>query len=116
FDAAAKGSVQMFTTGMTTLAADADPLLYTCFYSGNIGVYNFSSYASDAVDKLFADSRADRNADSRKAKLFEIQNIIAADVPAVPLYFRTTLNVANPNLKGLLVEPNNFLNPCNLSW
>lgn len=116
FDTAMKGNVELFITGMTTLAADADPMIYTCFSTDTIGVTNFSNYSNSELDKLIMDSRADRDEDTRKQKLQEIQKIIYADIPAVPLYFRKTINIANKDLKGLVVEPNNFLDVTNLSW
>lgn len=116
FDTAMKGDVEMFITGMTTLAADADPMLYTCFSTDTIGVTNFSNYSNSELDKLIMDSRADRDADSRKGKLQQIQKMIYEDIPAIPLYFRKTINIANKDLKGLVVEPNNFLDVTNLSW
>ena len=116
FDAAAKGDVEIYLTGMTTLAADADPIIYTCFSTDTIGVTNYSFYSNPEMDELLMDSRADRDSASREQKLKQIQEIIYEDIPAVPLYFRKTINIANPDLKGLVVEPNNFLNVANLSW
>lgn len=116
FDTAMKGNVELFITGMTTLAADADPMIYTCFSTDTVGVTNFSNYSNPAMDTLMMDSRADRVADSRKAKLQQIQKMIYEDIPAVPLYFRKTINIANKDLKGLVVEPNNFLDVAKLSW
>lgn len=116
FDSAAKGNVEIFVTGMTTLAADADPIIYTCFSGDTIGVTNFSNYNNPEMDALLMESRADRDVSSREASLKKIQEMIYDDIPAVPLYFRKTINIANPALKGLKVEPNNFLNVANLSW
>lgn len=115
-DAAMKGNVELCLTGMTTLAADADPILYTCFSTDNVGVTNFSRYSSKKFDDLIMASRSDRDSANRTKTLQEAQKIIYDDIPAVPLYFRKTINIANKNVKGLEVEPNNFLNAANLSW
>jgi len=116
FDSAAKGNVEIFVTGMTTLAADADPIIYTCFSKDTIGVTNYSNYDNPEMDALLMASRADRDSASREETLKAVQKMIYDDIPAVPLYFRKTINIANPDLKGLIVEPNNFLNITNLSW
>lgn len=115
-DAAAKGNVEIYTTGMTTLAADADPILYTCFSADTIGVTNYSNYDNPEMDKLLMESRMERDSAKRADMLHEVQQMIYEDIPAVPLYFSRTINIANPALKGLVVEPNNFLNAANLSW
>lgn len=116
YDAAGKGNVEMCLGGMTTLAADADPLLFCCFSSQNIGTYNLSQYSNAEIDNLITESRANSDTESRRQQLKNIQTIVSDDLPSVPLYLRSVLIVANANLKGVEVEPNNILDVAKLSW
>lgn len=116
YDEVMSGDCDMFACGMCSLAADADPSLYTSFSSNSIGITNYANYSNEEVDKLLMEERQSTNNKVRIEKFIKIQEILDDELPQIPLYFRKTINIANKNVKGIEVEANNFLRASNLSW
>lgn len=116
YDKMMKGDYQIGFHGFTTLTNDADTMTYLLFESSGIGVYNYAQYKNDEVDRLLRDSRTQLDKDIREKDFIEAQKIIAEECPDIPLYLKTTNNIANSKLKGFEADPNNILKITPLSW
>ena len=68
-----------------TLGADPDPYAY--WHSSQIEKgLNIASFSNKTVDALLEDARATTNAETRKSKYKQFQEIIADEVPAIFIY------------------------------
>lgn len=116
YDRMMKGDYQIGFHGFTTLTNDADTMTYLLFESSGIGVYNYAQYKNDDVDRLLRDSRTQLDKEIREQDFIDAQMIIAEECPDIPLYLKTTNNIANSKLKGFEADPNNLLKVTTLSW
>lgn len=64
-----------------------------------------SFYYSDRVNQLIAQQRKEPNPQTRKALFAEIQDILAADVPFLPLWQDKDYTFAQNNVSGVRLEP-----------
>jgi peptide/nickel transport system substrate-binding protein len=64
-----------------------------------------SFYYSDRMNKLIAQQRQEQNPQARKKIFTEIQQLVATDVPAVPLVQTKDYAFAQKGLKGLQIDP-----------
>jgi peptide/nickel transport system substrate-binding protein len=58
-------------------------------------------YTNPLVDKLLDQAATDTHRESRREKYFEIQALIAKDVPYISLWYPSNVAVATRRLKGL---------------
>ena len=116
YDKMMKGEYQIGFHGFTTLTNDADTMTYLLFESSGIGVYNYAQYKNEEVDRLLRDSRTQLDKGIREKDFIEAQKIIADECPDIPLYLKTTNNIANSKLLGFKADPNNILKVTTLSW
>jgi len=68
---------------------DPDMYIYAIFHSSNAepGGNNFTGYTVDAYDQLAEAQRNEMDPDKRKEIIFEAQEMLADDVPMIPLFF-----------------------------
>ena len=69
--------------------------------------YQGSFYYSDRVNQLISQQRKELNPQSRKALLAEIQDILAEDVPFIPLWQDKDYAFAQKGVTGVRLEPSN---------
>ena len=76
-----------FVLGYGRLSLDPDYLQFF-FYSGNDkrNGWNMSGYRNDDFDRLALQSQGETDAALRRKMVFQMQSIIGADVPYLPLY------------------------------
>jgi peptide/nickel transport system substrate-binding protein len=84
--------------------------LYTYFNSVRIptpraGMHNRMRYRSARVDELTAGGRRELDRDRRRAMYVEVQQILARDLPVVPLWHEDNIAVMNVDLVGYQVTP-----------
>lgn len=105
-----QGDYDLLLAGWVGDIADPDNFLYTLFASQNATLghrTNYAAYKSPDVDKRLARARASYDVGLRAELYREVQEIIAQDLPAIPLvHTRPTVAVANgvdgysPSLPG----------------
>jgi len=73
---------------------------------------NYGAYCDPAMDTLIDAIEVELDRDKRAALWLELQEKMAADVPDLPLFFRSEAYILPPWLKGL--RPTGHLNPSTL--
>lgn len=90
--------------------ADAENYL-AVFYSKNPAPPNYTRYKNPVFDKLYEQSLQENN-DSVRYQLYQqMDKIIVADAPVVPLFYDEVIHLIQPNVHGL---GNNGLNSLEL--
>lgn len=90
--------------------ADAENYL-AVFYSKNPAPPNYTRYANPVFDQLYEQSLQENN-DSIRYNLYQqMDRIIVADAPVVPLFYDEVIHLIQPNVHGL---GNNGLNSLEL--
>lgn len=101
--ALAEGRVSMFILGDLAFLPDGAPMLDALFRSN--GVSNFTQYGNAEVDRLV--DQALETYDSRRHSEIcrQIQSLVAADMPCVPLYFESETFAVSPRVRNLELSP-----------
>jgi peptide/nickel transport system substrate-binding protein len=105
-----KGNYQL--ASMQTSAISEPDFYYTYFHSSripdseNLHVHNRWHYRSAALDALVERGRITMDRDARKDIYAEVQRIVAADVPIVPLWHEHNIAVMNRSVTGYALLPN----------
>lgn len=97
-----KGEYDMMISGWHGDIIDPDNFLYTLFSSNNLDSalsLNYSNYSNSNVDKLLIQARQVVDQDFRNKLYREIQEIIQADMPAIPLAHTTPI-IATQGIKN----------------
>lgn len=68
--------------------------------------YHGSFYYSDRMNELIAQQRTESNPDTRQAMFMEIQQLLAEDVPFIPLWQDKTHVFAQNNIQGVNLQLN----------
>lgn len=66
----------------------------------------WTHYTNPTVTALLAKGRATPAGDARKAIYLQIQQILAADVPYIPLFYPSTIKATTSKVHGVTVLPN----------
>ncbi|GAA3955644.1 ABC transporter substrate-binding protein [Chitinophaga oryziterrae] len=90
--------------------ADAENYL-AVFYSKNPAPPNYTRYANPAFDQLYEQSLQENNDSIRYSLYQQMDRIIVADAPVVPLFYDEVIHLIQPNVHGL---GNNGLNSLEL--
>ncbi len=67
--------------------------------------YQGSFYYSDRINQLIEQQRQEQNPEQRKAIFIEIQELLAEDVPFIPLWLDKDYVFAQKNIGGVSLEP-----------
>ena len=73
---------------------------------------NYAGYRNPEMDRLIDGIEVELDRDRRQALWHELQQLYAADLPALPLFFRTDAHIWPPWLTG--VEPTGHMAPTSL--
>ena len=98
---------ELFTFGWLTTTADADYTLYSNYRSDQFPPDSWNSwrYADDRVDELLAEARAETDVAAREALYAEVQEILARDLPALPIYNTIEVAVVGSDVDGFVPHP-----------
>lgn len=108
-EAARKGDLDMFIGSWGTVTLDADYGLYPLFHSINAGTSgNRSFYNNKQVDSLLEDARQSTDEAKRDKLYAKAQQIIAEEVPIVPLYHSVLLAGLQDSVEGFYQFPSSF--------
>jgi ABC-type transport system substrate-binding protein len=92
----------MFTFAWITTNADGDYSLYNLFHSKGAPPtsWNTYRYANPQVDKLVEEARASLDPKKREKLYGDVQDILAKDVPLIPIYNSNMIYVSKNYVKG----------------
>ena len=101
YDDVLSGNVQMYTLQWVGVT-DPDMLrrLYHSRQAPPVG-FNRTHYSNVEVDRLIDLASAARTDEERRKYYSEVQKIVAGDVPAVSLWYKTNIAVTRPNISGM---------------
>lgn len=101
----AKSTAPFFRGSWIADYPDAENFL-SVFYSENPAPPNYTRYRNPVFDRLYERSLGETN-DSVKYDLYrQMDQLVMADAPVVPLWYEEVLHLVNPRVKGL--EPNSL--------
>ena len=69
------------------------------------GGNNDAGYSNLEYDKYVRDAQKESDPDKRTALLHKAEDILMEDMPVIPLYYYTSVVVANPKAKGWIKSP-----------
>lgn len=105
------GTFDMFTGSFTS---NNDPQLGMASKYTTVGIKvvnaNGSRYTNPEVDTLFSQGAATTDLEKRKAAYWKIQEILAKDMPTLPLIDYMNVDFYRPELKGYELTPLGFPN------
>jgi peptide/nickel transport system substrate-binding protein len=103
-----KGNFQMYSLSRNGIA-DPD-FYYVLFYSKNTPPegQNRGYYANPRVDQLLAQGRSTFDRAKRKPAYYEIQHILAKDLPYISLYMQKNVAIMRSNITGYVQYPAGF--------
>ncbi len=105
-----QGNYQL--ASMQTSAISEPDFYYTYFHSSripdaeNLHVHNRWHYRNSDLDELVERGRVTMDREQRKQIYAEVQRIVAADVPIVPLWHEHNIAVMNRSVHGYELLPN----------
>lgn len=84
------------------LVAGSDPDIYAYWHSSQASEdgYNFTNYANKIADASISGARTRIDSDFRTAKYVSFSKSWVKDVPAVPLYRKSTTYIVNKQIRG----------------
>ena len=103
-DAMLAGDGDMFLQAWVMLP-QGDPASILGFLLASDGGSNAGRYTNSAMDQLLVDGQTTFDHDARVAIYDEVQQIIATDVPLLPVFHVSQANVARAGLTGYQVHP-----------
>lgn len=106
FEKTGKGEHTMYLMSWTVSVNDPDQILDPLFFSKNAGAPgNRAFYGNPRVDELIVKAKTMDDGDAKKQAYYEIQKLIMADLPYMPLLNGEQVVGARKNVKGLVVSP-----------
>lgn len=109
-DARLKGNLSFFRSSWIADYPDAENYL-SLFYSKNVPPVgsNYTGFANANFDSLYEQSLKEANSASRIQLYTEMDSIIIANAPVVPLYYDESVRFINKSVKGMVVNGVNML-------
>ncbi len=106
FEKTGKGEHTMYMMSWTVSVNDPDQILDPLFFGKNAGAAGTRAfYANPRVDELILKGKTMDDGDAKKQVYAEIQKLIMADLPYMPLLNGEQVVGARKNVKGLVVSP-----------
>lgn len=98
---AAKSQVPFFRADWMADYPDAESFL-ACFYSKNPAPPNYSRFSNKRFDALYERALGETNDTIRYRLYHEMDSIVVADAPVVPVYYDESTMFIHPWVKGLV--------------
>lgn len=104
------GELPIFRASWIADYPDAENYL-SLFYSENFTPNgpNYTHYKNDVFDSLYVASQRISNINERKELYTQMDSIIMADAPVVPLFYDMVVRFVSKKVNGLGINPQNFL-------
>ncbi|WP_432204382.1 peptide ABC transporter substrate-binding protein [Cetobacterium somerae] len=81
-----------------------DPMNFLDLWVSN-GGNNDAGYSNPEYDNLIKEAQKETDPEKRTALLHKAEDILMNDMPIIPLYYYTSIVVANPKVKGWVKSP-----------
>lgn len=106
-DALRTRDFDLFILSTPSSGLPSDPDFYPLWHSSQIAEtgQNYTSFASEAADRLLVEARFTLDPEERRAIYSEFQTMLARDLPALPLYHPIHNYVVNEAVKEIQVGP-----------
>lgn len=104
-----QGKIDFFRGSWLADYPDAENY-FTVFYSKNTAPPNYTRFSNSTFDKLYELSLNVTNDTERYALYHQMDSIIIAEAPIVPLYYDEVLRFSQKNVSGLTPNALNLLN------
>lgn len=106
-DALRTRDFDLFILSTPSSGLPSDPDFYPLWHSSQIAEtgQNYTSFATEAADRLLVEARFTLDPDERRAIYNEFQTMLARDLPALPLYHPIHNYVVNEVVKEIQVGP-----------
>ncbi len=104
-----KGTVQFFRGSWLADYPDAESY-FAVFYSKNSAPPNYTRFSNVQYDALYEKALAENDDVKRYEIYHQMENIILAEAPVVPLYYDEVLHFSQKNVEGLTANAMNILN------
>lgn len=101
----AQGAFQLARVDVIADAPVMDSVLFPLFSSSCVGGTNYSGFSSAEVDALFEQARATVNVADRMAMLQEADDMVARELPVIPLTYAQRAVVGSDRIEHLVVDP-----------
>ena len=100
-----KGNFQMYTAQFVGVT-DPD-MLRRVFHSSQVPLAGFNRvhYVNGEVDRLIDAASAAVDDEQRRAFYGQVQELVARDVPYIPLWYKTNVAVFQPDIHGVRLSP-----------
>jgi len=97
----------LFSLGWLTTTADADYTMYSNFRSDQFppNSWNTGRYENAEVDELLTAARAETDVSIREELYAAVQEILAEDLPQLPLYNTIEVMVTGSDVEGFVPHP-----------
>ena len=107
----ANGKLSVFRASWIADYPDAENYL-SLFYSKNFAPNgpNYTHFKNDEFDKMFEKSFTITNRQERNKIYQQMDSLVIAKAPVVPLYYDEVIRFTQKNVKGLGINPINLLN------
>lgn len=99
----AAGDCDMFRLSWYPDMPDLDEMFYPLFHSK--GEYNHFGYANPRVDELLEQARSMTRIEERISIYHKAEDILLADLPAIPIWYEAMDRAVKSNVHGLDASP-----------
>jgi len=103
-DALQAGEIDMHLQAWGT-APQGDPDYFPSTLAATSGSYNVGGYSNPELDALLEQGRSLFTNEERQPIYAEVQAILNADLPLIPLFHKTQVSVGNGKVEGYRIHP-----------
>ncbi len=104
------GELDIFRASWVADYPDAENYL-SLFYSPNFTPNgpNYTHYKNETMDSLYQQALSITNIEERKLLYTQMDSLLVAEAPIVPLFYDMAIRFVNKEVSGLGINPQNFL-------
>ncbi|MGL5721188.1 MAG: ABC transporter substrate-binding protein [Brevinema sp.] len=104
-DYAAKGQLDLYLAGWTSVPSDADVGMYALAHSSSAGAGgNYAFYSNPQIDRLLTQGRGEQNPATRIGIYAQAQEIIYNEAPIIPLFYTFNNAAIAKDLEGFVLN------------
>jgi peptide/nickel transport system substrate-binding protein/oligopeptide transport system substrate-binding protein len=100
---------QLFASGWVADYPSMDNFLYSLFQSDNSGPLGSTFYSNEKVDEMLVEARGLTDDSARQHLYAEIERVILADAPIIPIYYYRDFRVMSSRVQGQVLDPMYFV-------